>query len=110
MRRRDFLAILGGAAAVTNLAPSRTGAQEAMPLIGFLSATSPDGYAEWVRGLRQGLKETGYVDGENVAIESRWADNQIDKLPVLMSELVQRRVQVIVTSGIPAAQAAKAAT
>jgi len=110
MRRRDFLALLGGAAAVPSLAPRKARAQQSIPVVGFLSPASPEGYAEPLRALRLGLKEGGYVEGENVAIETRWADNQLDRLPELASELVRRRVQVIVARGIPVAQAAKAAT
>src|SRR5262249_24765261 len=110
MRRRDFLALLGGAAAVPSLAPRKARAQPSIPVVGVLSPASPEGYAERLRALRLGLKEGGYVEGENVAIETRWADNQLDRLPELASELVRRRVQVIVARGIPVAQAAKAAT
>ena len=85
--------------------------QRPTPVIGFLNTTSPDGYTERLRSFRQGLKDTGYVDGENVTIEYRWAESQIDRLPELAAELVRRRVSVIVTSGgIPAHFAAKAAT
>ena len=80
-------------------------------MIGFLHSTSPDGYTDNLRAFRQGLKDVGYVEGENVAIEYRWADNQIDRLPVLAADLVRRRVAVIVSGGAPASvSAAKAAT
>jgi ABC-type uncharacterized transport system substrate-binding protein len=80
-----------------------------MPVIGFLHSQSADGFTEPLRAFRQGLKDTGYVDVENVAIEYSWADNQTDRLPALAAELVRRRVTVIATSGPPAALAAKAA-
>src|SRR5712672_3363650 len=80
-----------------------------MPAIGFLNTTYPD--EDLLRAFRQGLKETGYVEGENVAIEYRWAENQIDRLPALAAELVRRRVAVLVANGgFPASFAAKAAT
>jgi putative tryptophan/tyrosine transport system substrate-binding protein len=82
-----------------------------MPVIGFLNNTSPEANADLLRAFRQGLKETGFVEGENVTIDYRWADNQLDRLPALASDLVHRRVTVIVTTGgITAASAAKAAT
>jgi putative ABC transport system substrate-binding protein len=81
-----------------------------MPVVGFLDPTSPDPNAVRVRGFRQGLKDTGYVEGENVAIEYRWADGQIDRLPVLAADLVRRRAAVIATTAPPSAFAAKAAT
>jgi ABC-type uncharacterized transport system substrate-binding protein len=81
-----------------------------MPVIGFLHSQSADGFTEPLRAFRQGLKDTGYVDVENVAIEYSWADNQTDRLPALAAELVRRRVTVIATPGPPAALAAKAAT
>ena len=82
-----------------------------MPVIGFLHSRSPETFRERLRAFRQGLKDTGYVEGENVAIEYRWAENQIDRLPALAADLVRRRVDVIAAVGGPfPALAAKAAT
>ena len=81
-----------------------------MPVIGFLSPLSPDGYSERLRGFRQGLKDVGYVEGENVAIEYRWAENQFDRLPALAAELVRRQVAVIAAMSTVVALAVKATT
>jgi putative ABC transport system substrate-binding protein len=108
MRRRDFVALIGSATAW----PLAAGAQQpGTPLIGFLHSASPDTYVSQMKAFHQGLKETGYVEGQNVAIEYRWAENQMARLPTLAAELAHRPVSVIIAGGSPAsALAAKLAT
>src|SRR5215831_5188999 len=108
IERRKFLATLGGAAAAW---PLSAGAQQAaMPVVGFLRSTPATGFAYIVDPFRQGLNDAGFVEGKNVAIEYRWADNQEDRLPGLAADLLRRQVAAIVGAGVPAAQAGKAAT
>ena len=108
MRRRDFLTLLGGSAAALPLPVSAQ--QSAMPVIGFLNVASPNISADRLRAFRQGLKENGFVEGQNVAIEYRFANNEIDRLPELMADLVRMQATVIVVTGFASVLAAKAAT
>ncbi len=112
MTRSEFIALVGGSGLLLATKVRRARAQQpAMPVIGFLNASSPEAFADRLRAFRHGLKEAGFVEGENVAIEYRWAEGQYDRLPALAAELVRRQVAVIVaTGGSPVALAAKAAT
>src|SRR5262245_46933623 len=105
MRRREFIKIVGGAAILPLAARAQ---QPAMPVVGFLNSASPGGYVPMVTAFRQGLKEAGYVEGQNVAVEYRWAEGQYDRVPLIALELVDRRVAVLVanTPGVLAVKAA----
>ena len=104
MNRRAFITLLGSAAAGSPLAARAQ--HPAAPVIGFLGSQSPNSIPDYLRALRQGLKEAGFVEGETVAIEYRWAENQVDRLPALATDLVRRRVAMIVSGGGPASMAA----
>ncbi len=108
MRRREFIFLLGGAASVWPF--SVYGQQPTSPVIGFLGGVTEDKYAIRLDAFRQGLKDTGFVEGQNVTVEYRWAEGHNERLPSLAAELVQHHVAVIVAGGTPSALAAKAAT
>ena len=107
LKRREFIGLLGGAAAWPFVARAQ---KATMPVVGFLSVVPPSNAPKWVDGFRQGLAQTGYEEGRNVADEYRWSDSDYDRLPALAADLIERRVAVIVAAGVDPAHAAKTAT
>src|SRR5436305_14363082 len=105
MRRRDFIKVIGASGVAWPL--SARAQQAAMPVIGFLYSQSRDAIADRLRGFHRGLKEAGFSEGENVAIEYRWGEGHFDRLPALTAELIRRNVALIAAQGNPAAEAVK---
>jgi putative ABC transport system substrate-binding protein len=112
MRRREFITLIGGSSVLLAAKPRRARAQQAaLPVIGLLDQRSPEALADRLRGFREGLRDAGLVEGQSVAIEYRWGDNKMDRVPELAADLVRRQVAVIAaTGGIPSALAAKTTT
>jgi putative ABC transport system substrate-binding protein len=110
VKRREFITLLGGAAASPGHSPQARSSRASLPVLGFLNSGSPDAFARRLRAFHQGLKEVGYVEGQNVEIEYRWAEGQNDRLPTLATDLARRQVTVMTPFGSAATIAAKSAT